>query len=123
MRRLLCIAGALLLLLGSCAKSPERNLRLSNPSNESQISEINLRLDGQSLTGRSTLTLGPLGQREYRKLQVSWGNLHLRYRYADAATTAEFTTNLATQLGAEYSGTIEIAILSSSDVEIRKVDE
>ncbi len=101
----------------------ERNLRLVNPSNESQIADIQLHLDGKSLTGTTKLTLGPFGEREYRGLQVGWGDLQLTYRYADSAEHSKFTTNLASQFGADYSGTIQITFLSSGDVDVEKATD
>jgi hypothetical protein len=117
------MAGVLMLLLAGCSKSPRLNLRLSNPSGEMQMSDIQVFLDGKSLTGTTKPTLGPNGEQEYRRVQIGSGELQLTYRYADANTPSQFKTNLATQFGAKYSGTIQITFSSSDDIDIREVTD
>jgi hypothetical protein len=112
------IACALVVLLAGCSKSPELVLRLSNPSADMEVSDIQVLLNGQSLTGAMKLTLGPLGYREYRGLQAAPGELQLSYRYADSETPSQFTSDLATRFGPEYSGTIQITFLSGGDVDV-----
>ena len=113
---------AVLMTISGCSSKPnlDRSLRLINPSDDFEVSDIQVFLDETPLGGNYTATIFPKGIKTYGGIQSEWGDMKLVYKYEGASEPTTIIYDLAARFGADYGGVVQITFVSANDVKIEK---